>query len=155
MSASSAGPKEVRLNPVPAQSDPSLRCGSAACNPDTAPLFAQRRAPGGTVSAPVHHRLDGKDASPSKIVRRERRNLTVLCFLLHKTPNDLGLNPAPQILPALLIERRIVPVVIPAALVQASIPAFIQSGTGMVGMWPPLPTKRPFSANSPFGSSTS
>ena len=51
----------------------------------------------------------------------------------------LGLNPLPQILPALLIERRSVPVVIPAAVIQASIPAFSQSGTGMVRMWPPLP----------------
>ena len=30
---------------------------------------------------------------------------------------------------------------IPAALIQASIPAFTQSGTGMVRMWPPLPTR--------------
>ena len=73
-------------------------------------------------------------ASPAQVVRCERRNLTVLCFLFHDTPNDLGLNPGPQILPALLIERRSVPVVIPAAFIQASIPAFTQSGTGMVRM---------------------
>jgi hypothetical protein len=40
-------------------------------------------------------------ASPAKIVRRERRNLTVHCFLFHDTPNDLGAesgapNPAIQ-----------------------------------------------------------
>jgi hypothetical protein len=44
----------------------------------------------------------------------------------------LGLNPVPQILPALLIERKSVPVVIRAAAIQASIPAFTQAGTGMV-----------------------
>ncbi len=36
----------------------------------------------------------------------------------------------PQILPALLIERKSVRVVIPAAVIQASIPTFTQSGTG-------------------------
>lgn len=80
-------------------------------------------------------------ASPAKVMRRERRNLTVQSFLLHKTPNDLGAKSGAQILPAFLIERRSVPVVIPAALVQASIPSFTQSGTGMVRMWPPLPTR--------------
>src|SRR5271170_6575197 len=50
----------------------------------------------------------------------------------------LGLKPLPQILPALLIERKSVPRVIPAAVSQASIPAFTQSGTGIVRMWPPL-----------------
>jgi hypothetical protein len=35
-----------------------------------------------------------------------------------------GLNPFPQILPALLMERRTVPDEIPAAPIQASIPAF-------------------------------
>jgi hypothetical protein len=29
-------------------------------------------------------------ASPAKVVRGEKRNLTVLCFLLYNTPNDLG-----------------------------------------------------------------
>jgi integrase len=58
----------------------------------------------------------------------------------------LGLNPVPQILPALLIERNSVPVVIPAPTIQASIPAFTQSGTGMVRMWPPLPTRSAYYA---------
>src|SRR5271170_5807602 len=53
----------------------------------------------------------------------------------------LGLKPVPQILPALLIERKSIPLVIPAAVSQASIPAFTQSGTGMVRMWPPLPIR--------------
>jgi len=52
-----------------------------------------------------------------------------------------GLNPLPQILPALLIERKSVPIEIPAAVIQTSIPAFTQSGTGMVRMWPPLPAR--------------
>jgi hypothetical protein len=28
--------------------------------------------------------------SPAEVMRRERRNLTVLCFFLHHAPNDLG-----------------------------------------------------------------
>jgi hypothetical protein len=31
-------------------------------------------------------------AGPTKVVRREGRNLTGLCHLLHDTPNDLGAN---------------------------------------------------------------
>ena len=73
-------------------------------------------------------------ASPTEVMWSERRNLTILCFLLYNTQMTLGLNPVPQILPALLIDRRSVPVAIPAALIQASIPAFTQSGTGMVRM---------------------
>jgi hypothetical protein len=61
------------------------------------------------------------------------------CFTIPQM--TLGLKPVPQTLPALLIERRRVPAVIPEAAVQASIPAFTQSGTGMVRMWPPLPTR--------------
>jgi hypothetical protein len=38
----------------------------------------------------------------------------------------LGLNPVPQILPALLIARKSVPVLISLALIQASIPDFTQ-----------------------------
>ena len=29
-------------------------------------------------------------ASPAEVVQCERRNLTILCFLFHDTPNDLG-----------------------------------------------------------------
>jgi hypothetical protein len=43
-------------------------------------------------------------ASPSKVVRRDKWNLTVLCFLLHKTPNDLGAEArAPN--PASFVDR--------------------------------------------------
>jgi hypothetical protein len=48
----------------------------------------------------------------------------------------VGLKPVPKILPALLIDRSKTPAVIPEAPVQASIPAFTQSGTGMVRMRP-------------------
>ena len=42
--------------------------------------------------------------SAAKIVRRERRDLTILCFLLHDTPNDLGAeSAAPN--PASLVDR--------------------------------------------------
>jgi hypothetical protein len=42
--------------------------------------------------------------SAAKIVRRERRDLTILCFLLHDTPNDLGAeSAAPN--PACLVDR--------------------------------------------------
>ncbi len=78
---------------------------------------------------------------PAEVMWRERLNLTVLCFLFHNTAKFLGLNPAPQILPALLIERKSVPVVFPAAVIQSSIPAFSQSGTEIVRMWTPLPTR--------------
>lgn len=49
--------------------------------------------------------------------------------------------PVPCESPSLLIERRRMPVEIPEAPVQAAMPAFIQSGTGIVRMWPPLPTR--------------
>jgi hypothetical protein len=40
----------------------------------------------------------------AKVMRRERRNLTVLCFLLHNTPNDLGAeSDAPN--PSSLVDR--------------------------------------------------
>ena len=71
-------------------------------------------------------------ACPAQVVRRERRNITVPCFLFHDAPDDLGAESGPQILSALLIERKSVPVVIRAAAIQASIPAFTQAGTGMV-----------------------
>jgi hypothetical protein len=45
--------------------------------------------------------------SAAKIVWRERRDLTILYFLRHDTPNDLGAESAAQILPALLIERNL------------------------------------------------
>ena len=79
--------------------------------------------------------------SPMKVVWCERLNITSLRFLLHDTQMTLGLNPLPQIRPALLIERRSVPVLIRAAVIQTSIPAFTQSGIGMVRMWPHLPTR--------------
>jgi hypothetical protein len=43
-------------------------------------------------------------ASPAQVVRRQRRNLTVLCSLFHDTPNDLGAESgAPN--PASLVDR--------------------------------------------------
>ncbi len=68
---------------------------------------------------------------------------TLQAFALSFTTPQMtfGLNPLPQILPALLIERKSVPVVIPAAVIQISIPAFTHSGIGMVRMCPPLPTR--------------
>lgn len=48
-------------------------------------------------------------ASPTEVMWSEKRNLTILCFLLYNTQMTLGLNPVPQILPALLIDRRSVP----------------------------------------------
>jgi hypothetical protein len=43
-------------------------------------------------------------ASPPKVMGRERRNLTTLCFLLYDTPNDLGAeSSAPN--PAALVDR--------------------------------------------------
>jgi hypothetical protein len=53
----------------------------------------------------------------------------------------LGLKPVFQILPALLIDRSKTPALIPELPVQASIPAFTQSGTGMVRIRPPLPAR--------------
>jgi hypothetical protein len=42
--------------------------------------------------------------SPAKVMRCERRNLTVLSFLLHDTPNDFGpKSSAPN--PACLVDR--------------------------------------------------
>jgi hypothetical protein len=32
-------------------------------------------------------------ASPSEVMRGQRRDLTVFCFLLHHTPDDLGTKP--------------------------------------------------------------
>jgi hypothetical protein len=74
-------------------------------------------------------------------VWRERLDTTNLRSLLHDTPNDFGAESVPQIRPALLIERRSGTVLIPAAVIQTSIPAFTHSGIGMVRMWPPLPTR--------------
>src|SRR5260370_18067880 len=34
-------------------------------------------------------------ACPAQVVRRERRNLTVPCFLFHDAPNDLGAESGP------------------------------------------------------------
>ena len=43
-------------------------------------------------------------ASPTEVVRSERRNLTVLCFLLYNTPNYLGAESgSPN--PASLVDR--------------------------------------------------
>ncbi len=65
-------------------------------------------------------------ASPAKVVWRDRRNLTVFCFLFHDTPNDLGAESvAPS--PASLLDRaKSMPAVITAALIQASISSFTQ-----------------------------
>jgi len=142
-SASGAGSTEIPAGWAPAQSDHSPPCGNAVCSPGTAPSFAQRHAQEGTESAPTHHRADGKDGHKSEEGRVARETG------YHKpslspftTPQmTLGLNPLPQIRPALLIERRSVPALIPAAVIQTSIPAFTQSGIGMVRMWPPLPTR--------------
>lgn len=80
-------------------------------------------------------------ACPSEIVGRERRNGTVLCLLLYDTPNDLGAEAgAPN--PASLVDRTKERAGCnPGGPIQASIPAFTQSGTGIVRMWPPLPTR--------------
>ena len=43
-------------------------------------------------------------ASPAKVVRRERRNLTGLCFLFHDTPNNLGAKSGTPN-PASLVDR--------------------------------------------------
>lgn len=64
-SANGAGSTEIPPGPVPAQSDHSPRCGNAVCSPGTAPSFAQRHAPEGTESAPVHRRPDDKDGRKS------------------------------------------------------------------------------------------
>jgi hypothetical protein len=52
-----------------------------------------------------------------------------------------GLNPLVPILSALLIARKIGPVVILAAVNQRSTAILTQVGTGTVRTWPPLPTR--------------
>ena len=45
-------------------------------------------------------------ASPTKVVRRKRRNLTVLCFLFRDTLNDLGAESGAPNPAALVIEQK-------------------------------------------------
>jgi len=116
-------------NSNPIRSFTALR--NRCVRPRYRPSFAQRCVPEGTESAPTRHRPDGNVVrSPAKVMRCERRHFAVLCCLLHDAPNYFGTESVPQILSALLIDRSRVPVTIPAAPVQASIPALTQSGTG-------------------------
>jgi hypothetical protein len=142
-SASGVESTKIPAGPVPARSDHSPRCGSAVCSSNTAPSSAPIRVPVGTESAPVHRRLDGKVGrtfAEGRAVQETESHSPLLSASRHPKMT-LGLKPVPQILPALLIERRRTPLVIPDAPVQTSIPAFTQSGTGMVRIWPPLPAR--------------
>ena len=79
--------------------------------------------------------------SPTKVVWRERLDITSLRFLLHDTPNDFGAESVTPN-PASLVDRTTERAGCNSGgRLQTSIPAFTQSGTGMVRMWPPLPTR--------------
>jgi hypothetical protein len=79
-------------------------------------------------------------------VRRRSCGTTVgspqlLAFTFTIAQITLGVNPSPQILPVLLIERSRGPVLTLAARVQLSTAAFIHSGTGIVRICPPFITQ--------------
>jgi hypothetical protein len=104
-SVSGAGSMEILAGSVPARSDHSQRCGNAVCIPGTAPSFAQSVPQKELNLLQFTTSLMAKTgASPAKVVRGERRNLTVLCFLLYNTPNNLGAESgSPN--PASLVDR--------------------------------------------------
>lgn len=128
---------------IPGQSDHLPRFEIAACNPSSVPLSVQKRSQAGTEFAPARRwpgdRAERMSSEGRAVQGMEARTLWPSLSRLPKM--TFGVKPVPQILPALLIERRRVPAVIPAAVVHASIPSFTHPGTGMVLMWPPLPTR--------------
>jgi len=68
-----------------------------------------------------------------------RPQLFALAFTIAQI--TFGVEPWPQILPALLIDRSNGPALMAAPTAQLSIASFTHSGTGIVRMWPPFPLR--------------
>jgi len=140
-SAGGAGSTEIPAGRAPTQSDHSPRCVNAVCSPGTAPSFARRHLKKELNLLQLTAGLMTKTGTSPKVVRRKRLDLTSPRFLLHDTPNYLGAESVTPN-PASFVDRTTERAGCNSGgRLQTSIPAFTQSGTGMVRMWPPLPTR--------------
>jgi len=99
------GSTEIPVNLVPVQSDHSLHCGTLfATQVSLRRLYRDMSQQELNLLQFTAGLMAQAGASPAKVVRCESRNLTVLCFLFHDTPNDFGAESvAPN--PASLVDR--------------------------------------------------
>ncbi len=96
---------KVPAGPAPGRSDHSPRCGNLVCSPRTAPWFVRDVSQQELNLLQFTTGLMAKTGTrPTEVVRCEGRNPTVLCFLFHDAPNDLGSKSSTPN-PASLIDR--------------------------------------------------
>ena len=96
-----------------------------------------RAKPG--ISAAIRHNPAFRIAAT--IVRRQFTNPALAADSFTACQMTFSVMPSPQIVPLRLMHRNSGPVVISAAVVQPSIAAFTQPGTGTVRMWAALPIR--------------